>query len=89
MWEVVLFSPFPKRHILDSSKRKGFADDNVEFDENGRKISRREENTGKKKLLVMSNFSFSHRVFYNFGELSAIFTMFKIVGCKLFQFGKV
>ena len=37
----------------------------------------------------MSNFSFSHSVFYQFGELSAIFIKFKIVVCKFFQFGKV
>ena len=33
------------------------------------------------KLLVTSNFSISHSVFYWFGELAAIFTMFKIVNC--------
>ena len=27
----------------------------------------------KKKLLVTSNFSFSHSVYYSFGELSSIF----------------
>ena len=43
----------------------------------------------KEKLLVTSNFSFSHSVFYPFGELSAIFIKFKIVFCKLFQFGRV
>ena len=36
----------------------------------------------------MSNFSFSHSVFYPFGELSAISTKFKIVVCKLFRIGK-
>ena len=40
----------------------------------------------KKKLLVTSNFSFSHRVFYPLGEISAIFIKFKIVVCKLFEF---
>ena len=46
------------------------------------------ENTaGKEKLLVMSNFSISHSVFYLFRELSAIFMKFEIVVCKLFQFG--
>ena len=40
----------------------------------------------KKKLLVTSNFFFSHSVFYPFEELSAIFTKLKIVVCKLFQF---
>ena len=38
----------------------------------------------KEKLLVMSNFSFSHSVFYLFRELSAIFIKFKIVVCNLF-----
>ena len=33
----------------------------------------------KEKLLVTSNFSFSHSVFYPFGELSAIFINFRIV----------
>ena len=43
----------------------------------------------KEKLLVRSNFSFSHSVFYPFGELSAIFIKLKIVVCKLFQFRRV
>ena len=43
----------------------------------------------KEKLLVTSNFSFSHCVFYPLGELSAIFIKFEIVVCKLFQFGRV
>ena len=43
----------------------------------------------KEKLLVMSNFSFSHSVFYPFGQLSAILIKLKIVVCKLFQFGVV
>ena len=42
----------------------------------------------KEKLLVTSNFSFSHSVFYHFIELSAIFFKFEIVVCKLFQFGR-
>ena len=41
----------------------------------------------EEKLLVTSNFSFSHSVFYPFGELSAIFIKFKIVVCTLLQFG--
>ena len=36
----------------------------------------------KEKLLVTSNFYFSHSVFYPFGELSAIFIKFKIIVCK-------
>ena len=41
------------------------------------------------KLLVTSNFSFSHSVFYPFGELFPIFIKFDIVVCELFQFGIV
>ena len=41
----------------------------------------------KEKLLVTSNFSFSHSIFYPFGEHSAIFIEFEIVVCKLVQFG--
>ena len=59
-----VFLPFPKRQILDSSKLKELADDNFEFKENGRKFSKWVENTvEKEKLLVTSNFSFSHCVF--------------------------
>ena len=43
----------------------------------------------KEKLLVTSNFSFSHSVFSPFGELSAIFIEIEIVVCKLLQFGRV
>ena len=43
----------------------------------------------KEKLLVTSNFSFSHSVFYPFEEVSAIFIKFVIVVCKVFQFGQV
>ena len=68
-----------------------FADENFKLDENGRKFSKRVENTvGKKnKLLVMSNFSFSNSVFYLFEELSCIYIKLKNVVCKLFQFGRV
>ena len=41
----------------------------------------------KEKLLVMSNFSFTHSVFYQLRELSAIYIKFKIVVCRLFEFG--
>ena len=50
------------------------------------------QSTGKKgnpgKPLT-SNFSFSHGVFYPFGELSTNFIKFETVVCKLFQFGLV
>ena len=42
----------------------------------------------KKELLVTSNFYFSHSVFYPFRELSTIFIKFRIVVCRLLQFGK-
>ena len=35
----------PKRQILDCSKLKEFADDNLKFDDNGRKFSKWIENT--------------------------------------------
>ena len=37
---LYLLYPFPKVQILDTSKLKEFADDNFEFNENGRKLSR-------------------------------------------------
>ena len=43
----------------------------------------------KEKLLVTSNFSFSHRVFYPVGGFFTIFINFKIFVCNLFQFGRV
>ena len=39
------YQPFPKRQILDSSNPKELADDNFKFVENGRKLSKRVENT--------------------------------------------
>ena len=50
--------------ILDSPKRKQFADDNFNFDENERDFLKKVENTvGKEKLLVKINFSFARSVF--------------------------
>ena len=43
----------------------------------------------KEKLLIVSNFSFFHRVFYLFDELSALFIKCEIVVCKPFQFERV
>ena len=43
----------------------------------------------KEKLLVTSNFSFSHSVFNPFGQLFSIFLKFEIVVCKFFQFGSI
>ena len=41
----------------------------------------------KKKLLITSNFSFSHSVFYPYGKLFGHFINFESVVCTLFQFG--
>ena len=43
----------------------------------------------KEKLLLTSNFSFSHSVSFPFGELSTIFIKSKIVVCIRFEFGRV
>ena len=42
----------------------------------------------KEKLLVTSNFTFSHGVFFPFGEFSAIFIQLQIFVCKHLQFGR-
>ena len=43
--------------ILDSFKLKEFADDNFKFHENGRKLSKREENTvGKGEIALYEQF---------------------------------
>ena len=39
----------------------------------------------KEKLLIISNFSFFHSLFYPLGELSAILIKFKIVGAHSFS----
>ena len=38
-------NPFPKRHILESSKVKELSDHNFKLDENGGEFSKRVENT--------------------------------------------
>ena len=43
----------------------------------------------KEKLLVTSNFSFFHSVFYPFQKLSSIFNKLEIVVCKLLRFERV
>ena len=43
----------------------------------------------KEKLLVISNFIFSHSVFYPSEELSAIFIKYEFVFYKLFQYGSL
>ena len=43
-----LCQPFPKWHIVDSSKLKEFADDNLKFDENGGQFSKQVKSTVEK-----------------------------------------
>ena len=64
------FKSFSKRPILDSSKLKGFADDNFEFDKNSRKFSKWVGNTvGKGEIACYEQFlffpsAFSKEVYY-------------------------
>ena len=52
-----LYEPFPKRKMLDSSKLKDFADDDFKFDENGKKLFKRVENTvGKGEIAHYEQF---------------------------------
>ena len=51
------FEPFPKQPILDSSKLKEYADENFNFDENGRKFSKWEGNAvGKGEIARYEQF---------------------------------
>ena len=53
----LISQPITRRQILDSSKLKEFADDNFKFDENGRKLSERVENTvGKGEIARYEQF---------------------------------
>ena len=50
-------NPFPNNKLLASSKLKEFADNNFEFDENGRKFSKRVDNTvGKGEIAHYEQF---------------------------------
>ena len=46
--KIIYHEPFPRQHILDSSKLLEFVDNNFKFDKNGRKFSCRIENTVEK-----------------------------------------
>ena len=48
-----------------------------------------ENRVGKGEIARYEQFSFSHCVFYPFGELSAIFIIFKVVVGKFFELGRV
>ena len=52
-----MIKPIIRRQILDSSELKDFADENFKFDENGRKLSKRVENTvGKGEIARYEQF---------------------------------
>ena len=58
--------PITRRQILDSFKLKEFADDNFKFDENGRKLSKRVENTvGKGEIARYEQFLLFPQCFQN------------------------
>ena len=55
--KVPTFNSLPDDKILDFSKLKGFADDDFTFDKNGRKLSKRVENTvGKGEIAHYEQF---------------------------------
>ena len=57
LYSTEFCQPITRRQILDSSRLKEFADDNFEFDKNGRKLSKRLENTvGKGEIARYEQF---------------------------------
>ena len=57
MMMMAMINSFPNDKFLDSSKMKEFADNNFKFDENGRKLSKRVENTvGKREIARYEQF---------------------------------
>ena len=59
MTKYRLHLPFPKQHILDFTKPKEFPDNNLKFDENGRKFSKRvdlENTLGKREIACYEQF---------------------------------
>ena len=54
---VLTLKSFPKQQILDSPKLKEYADNNFEFDDSGRMLSKKEENTvGKGEIARYEQF---------------------------------
>ena len=57
MWEKIIIQPITRLQILDSSKLREIADDNLKCDENGRKLSKQVENTvGKEEIARYEQF---------------------------------
>ena len=73
VWHLIPFQPFPKQALLFTCLCTSLSKTQWQ----------------KEKLLVTSNFSFSHYVFYSLRVLSAIFIKLKIVVCKHFHFGRI
>ena len=64
MLVAAIIQLFPKRQILDSSRLREVADDNLKRGENGRKISKRVENTvGKGEIARDEQFLLFPRCF--------------------------
>ena len=64
--DVQELNPFPNNKILDSSKLKELADDNLKFDENGRKFSEwLENNVGKGEIARYEQFLLFPQCFQN------------------------
>ena len=62
---LVISKPFPKQIILDSSNLNEFADKNFKFVKNGRKLSKRVENTGGKGIIAQKQFLLFTKCFQN------------------------
>ena len=76
-------NPFPDG-IFYSSKPKEFADNNFEYNENGRKFSKQVENTVEmEKLLVMSVFK---RLIPQTHKNQGLFGKELIIVCKCFEY---
>ena len=53
---ILHINPLPADIILDWSKLKKFADDNLKFDKNGRNLSKRVDNGGKGEIACYEQF---------------------------------
>ena len=63
-WSVFNQKPFPKKQILDPSKQEEFANDDFEFDINGKKFSKQVEKTvGKGEIACYKQFLLFPSVF--------------------------
>ena len=88
-WVFTLSQPFPKQQILDSTKLKEFANKNLRFDENVRRLPRWVENTwGKRRnylLQAISSFLtvFSKDLYFRNVKSRAVLERVKVIMYKL------